>query len=123
MSIRYIAPQKLGTGDGSSWENAAGLFDLSSMIAQAGADGTVLLRADQGAYHTTGQISITSGGTSGHPGTVMGGDGPENPMRPEIIGTRDEVVTTTSAPGSEVFRLLDGANNLSFESLSFVNQG
>src|SRR5262249_14129879 len=87
------------------------------------ADGTVLLRADQGAYHTTGQISITNGGTTGHPVTVMGVDGAGNPMRAEITGTRDEVVTTTSAPGSEVFRLLDGASNLSFESLSFVNQG
>src|SRR5262245_7386934 len=123
MPIRYIAPQTLGTGDGSSWENAAGLSDLSNMIAQAGADGTVFLRADQGAYHTTGQISITNGGTTGHPVTVMGVDGAGNPMRAEITGTRDEVVTTTSAPGSEVFRLLDGASNLSFESLSFVNQG
>ena len=123
MSIRYIAPQKLGTGDGSSWENSAGLSNLSTMIAQAGADGTVLLRADQGAYHTSGQISITNGGTNGHPVTVMGVDGAGHPMRAEIIGTRDEVVTTTSAPGSEVFRLLEGANNLSFENLSFANQG
>ena len=93
------------------------------MIAKAGAGGTVLLRADQGAYHTTGEISITHGGVDGSPVKIMGVDGAGNPMNADIIGTRDEVVTTTSATGSEVFRLLDGANNLSFEHLSFVNQG
>jgi Ca2+-binding RTX toxin-like protein len=93
------------------------------MIASAGAGGTVLLRADQGAYHTTRQNSITHGGVDGSPVKIIGVDGAGNPMNAEIIGTRDEVVTTTSVTGSEVFRLLDGANNLSFEHLSFVNQG
>jgi Ca2+-binding RTX toxin-like protein len=119
----YISPTKCGIGDGSSWQNSAGLSDLSSMIAKAGPGGTVLLRADQGAYHTTGQISITDGGTEGSPVTVRGVDGAGNPMKAEIVGTRDEVVTATSTPGLEVFRLLDGADNLSFENLSFANQG
>src|SRR5262245_52709168 len=123
MSIRYISPTKAGRGDGSSWANAASLSDLSSMIARAGPGGTVLLRADHGAYHTTGQISITRGGTDGHPVTIMGVDGAGHPMKAEIIGTRAEVVTPTSAAGSEVFRLLGGADNLSFEYLNFVNQG
>jgi RTX calcium-binding nonapeptide repeat (4 copies) len=123
MSTLYISPTKAGSGDGSSWANAASLSDLSSMIAKAGPGGTVLLRADQGAYHTTGQISITRGGTDGNPVTIMGVDGAGNSMNAEIIGTRAEAVTPTSAAGSEVFRLLTGADNLSFEHLSFVNQG
>src|SRR5437879_13663012 len=117
MNTLYISPTGAGLKNGSDWANAGTLSQLPGFITKAGAGGSVLLRADQGAYHTTSSaISIDSGGTAGAPVTIKGVDGSGADMHAEFVGTRDVTVTATSAQGSQVFRLLSGANHLSFRS-------
>ena len=123
MAVRYISPTGSGLMDGSSPENAGTLSSLSKFIGQAGADGEVRLIADQGTYKPTGQISITTGGTDGHPVTIRGVDSAGNAMDADISGTRPENWSTGQSEGSELFRLLGGANNLHFQDMNISNVG
>lgn len=120
MATVYISPTGSGSGDGSSWANAAKITQLSTMIGKAGAGGEVLLRADQGAYNLTGSIGISKGGAEGAPVTIRGVDGSGASMAAQIVGTRD---VAAGIAGNEVFRLGAGASNLTFEDLQFNNVG
>lgn len=120
MSTTYISPTGSGSGDGSSWANAARISKLSAMIDKAGAGGTVLLRADQGAYNLSSYVPITAGGSSAAWVTIRGVDGAGADLDAQIVGTRN---LATGAGGNEVFRLLGGADNLLFENLQFNNIG
>ncbi|WP_114946231.1 hypothetical protein [Microvirga calopogonii] len=123
MATFYISPTGSGSRDGSSLANAGTLSSLSNFISKAGAGGQVLLRADQGAYNLSGQITIKSGGNAGAPVTVRGVDGNGNTKLAQINGTRATDWTTGKAVGSEVFRLLSGADHLKFEDMAFRNIG
>lgn len=123
MSTLYVSPTGAGTKDGSSLANAATINGLSTLIAKAGPGGSVLLIADQGVYQVSSQISITAGGTSGSPVTIRGIDSHGVSMDATIIGTRDANWTAGAQDGNEIFRLLTGANNLSFADLAFKNVG
>lgn len=123
MAVRYISPTGSGLMDGSSLENAGTLANLSKFITAAGPGGEVLLVADKGTYHPTGQISINTGGTVDAPVTIRGIDSMGNSMAADISGTRPEHWSTGQSEGSELFRLLGGANNLHFEDLSVHNVG
>jgi Ca2+-binding RTX toxin-like protein len=102
--------------------NAGTISNLSSLISKAGPGGQVLLRADQGAYNVSGQITIKSGG-AGAPVTIRGVDANGNTKLAQINGTRAADWTTGKAAGSEVFRLLSGADHLKFEDMAFSNIG
>jgi serralysin len=123
MAALYVSPTGSGLRNGSSIENAAPLSSLNSLIAAAGPGGEVLLIADQGAYQQSVQVSITNGGTAGAPVTIRGIDSAGNPMTAEIVGSRDPNWAQGKAEGSELFRLLAGANNLVFEDLTIRNVG
>ncbi|PZU92163.1 MAG: hypothetical protein DI527_10535 [Chelatococcus sp.] len=124
MATLYISPLGAGLRDGSSAANAGTLSDLPAFVAAAGADGKVLLIADQGAYRIGSEVlSIVNGGTAGHPVTIGGIDSDGNPARAEIIGRRADPYVANSSPADEVFRLLEGADNLVFTDLSFKNIG
>lgn len=124
MPTLYISPTGSGSGDGSSAANAATLEDLPRLIAAAGPGGQVLLLADQGAYTApTGALAIVAGGTASAPVTIRGVDSAGNAMAATITGTRREPFDPASPPGEEVFRLLDGADNLRFSDLAFQNIG
>lgn len=123
MATLYVSPTGAGLRDGSSIENAGTLSNLSKFIGQAGPGGQVLLLADQGAYQQSTQLSIYSGGTAGAPVTVRGIDSQGNPMAAEIAGNRSAGWTAGASEGSELFRLLTGADNLVFEDLSIKNVG
>jgi serralysin len=123
LSTLYISPTGAGRKDGSSPENAGTLGNLSSFIAKAGPGGEVLLLADQGAYRPTREIAITHGGTAGAPVTIRGVDSDGNPMAAEIVGTRARDWEPDLNTGRELFRLLSGANNLSFRDLSISHVG
>ncbi|MET0514931.1 MAG: calcium-binding protein [Nitrospiraceae bacterium] len=123
MATLYISPTGSGTRDGSSLANAGTISNLSSFIGKAGAGGQVLLRADQGAYNLSGQITIKSGGSTGAPVTIRGVDASGNTKLAQINGTRAVDWTTGKAAGSEVFRLLSGADHLKFEAMAFSNIG
>jgi hypothetical protein len=119
----YVTPKGAGHRDGSSWMNAGTLSAFGALLARAGPGGRILLRADTGAYETPTSIDVRGGGTPDRPITVMGVDASENPMKAVIVGTRATPYSPEGSPGSEVFRLLRGANFLRFKYLSFRNQG
>lgn len=121
MATLHITPTGSGTRDGSSAENAASIWAIDKMIDKAGAGGTVLLHADQGSYDLKYFLSITNGGAAGNPVTIKGVDAAGNAMNAEFTGTRAAEYSPTSAVGTEVFRLLDGADHLKFENMSFTN--
>lgn len=123
MPSLFISPTGSGTMDGSSWENAGKLGDLPAFIEEAGPGGLILLRADQGAYEVSGPILISAGGQTGLPVIIRGSDGAGNPMQAEISGSRTSPYDPAGSPGEEVFRLLEGANNLVFQHLGFTDIG
>jgi Ca2+-binding RTX toxin-like protein len=119
----YISPTGSGTKDGSSWANAGTISSLSSFIAKAGPNGEVLLRADHGGYKVTGQTTIRAGGETGAPVTIRGVDAIGNNMNAQFFGTRATDWTTGKSEGTEVFRLLAGADHLKFQNMAFENIG
>ena len=119
---RFIAPERRGTGSGKNWENAAVLDDLSRMIGEAGPGGRVLLRADAGAYAQR-SLNIYVGGAPGAPVRVMGVDAAGRPLAAEIVGARSAPYDPDGELGREGFRLMRGADDLTFSHLRFVNQG
>ncbi|MBB5765749.1 Ca2+-binding RTX toxin-like protein [Methylorubrum rhodesianum] len=123
MPTMYLSPTGSGNGSGADWGNAARLTDLNAMITAAGPGGTVLLRADQGAYAMNSSVDVTSGGAAGASVTVMGVDGAGNPMNAQIVGTRTAPYDVNGNKGLEVFRLLEGADHLSLQYMSFENIG
>jgi serralysin len=123
MATLYISPTGAGLRDGSSLANAGALADLNAFIAAAGPGGEVLLRADEGPYQQNIEIALTSGGAPDAEVTIRGIDGDGDPMPAEIIGTRAENWTPGQAEGTELFRLLSGADNLAFQDLTIRNFG
>ncbi|HEV8391773.1 MAG TPA: hypothetical protein VGQ35_18115, partial [Dongiaceae bacterium] len=123
MALLYISPTGSGKRDGSSAANAGTLSNLPGFIAAAGSGGEVRLLADQGAYHVTQQISIDDGGAAGAPVTIRGSNSSGQPMAATIVGTRASPWTPGLSEGSELFRLLAGANHLKFADLAVKNVG
>ncbi|HEV8391772.1 MAG TPA: cadherin domain-containing protein [Dongiaceae bacterium] len=123
MATLYVSPTGSGLRDGSSIQNAGTLGSLNKFIGAAGPGGEVLLVADQGTYQQNTPLSIYSGGTAGTPITIRGIDSNGNPMAAQIAGSRPANWTPGQSEGSDLFRLLTGANNLVFEDLSVRNFG
>jgi len=124
MPTLFISPTGSGSGDGSSAANAATLNDLPRLIAAAGPGGQVLLLADQGAYAApTEPLAIVAGGTAAAGVTIRGIDSAGNAMAAVIEGTRAVPFDPANPSGEEVFRLLDGADNLKFRDIAFENVG
>ena len=122
-SVRYISPN--GSGDGRSWQQAASLTDLDALIEQSAPGGEILIAGDLGEYNVTGQvISIDSGSTATVPIRIRGvaarSGGNERPL---IVGDRTPNWTPGQNNGTEVFRLLEGANHLHFSNINFKNIG
>lgn len=123
ISDRYITPS--GTGDGSSWQQAANITDLDTLIEQIAPGGEILIAGDLGEYNVAGQvISIDSGSDAAAPIQIRGAasqaGGNETPL---FVGDRAPNWTPGQANGTEVFRLLEGANHLHFRDLDFKNIG
>ena len=118
ISVLYISPTGSGRRDGSSPANAGTLSNLDSFIAKAGAGGEIRLLADQGTYKVWNEIPISHGGV-----TVRGVDSQGNAMAAQIAGTRAENWVPGLNEGKELFRLLSGADNLSFQDLDIRNVG
>jgi hypothetical protein len=97
---------------------------LDSAIQKAGPGGSVLMLADKGNYNISGSISIQHGGTDAAPVKIMGVNSAGQPMDIQIYGTRNPTYTKgMAAVGNEVFKLVNGANNLTFEGMDFHNVG
>ena len=121
--VIHITPNGDGRRDGSDWNNAAILAQLTTLLAHAEPNARVEIKADLGAYDVARPIAIRNGGSPGRPVVVTGVDGAGRPAPARIVGTRSSPYSPKAAPGSDVFRLLGGANHLRFENLAFVNQG
>ena len=121
MATIYVSPLGSGNGSGSSAANAKPFSALDGAIKAAGAGGTVMLLADQGNYISSGLISLTAGGAAGAPVTLKGVDSSGNAMDIQIHGNRPAYSAATADVGPSVIRLLDGANNLTFEGFDFHN--
>jgi serralysin len=123
MSDYYISPNGAGDRTGSNWFNAATINKLGGLVEKAGANDQILVRADQGSYHVTSQIVIDAGGAVGKPVVIRGVDGSGNAEQATIIGNRPAKYDGDSRAGNELFKLLDGADNLKFADLLVKDTG
>lgn len=123
MTIFYISPTGSGSHNGSSAKNAGTIYDLPRFIAAAGPGDEVRLLADQGAYKVSRQIKIAAGGAAGAPITVRGVNSRGEPMKASLVGTRAADWQPGREGGTELFRMLSGANHLNFSDLAAKNFG
>jgi Ca2+-binding RTX toxin-like protein len=121
LATIYVSPLGGGTGSGSSASNAIAFNSLNQAVKLAGAGGTVLLLADKGAYKTSSTVSLSYGGSDSAPVTLKGVDSSGAAMDIQIFGNRAAYTPGMSQVGNDVFRLLDGANNLKFDGFDFHN--
>ena len=121
MSVVYISPRGLSGNSGKTASSALPITSLDKAIQLAGPGGTVLLLSDKGSYYVSDNITISHGGTASAPVTIMGVDSAGHPSNIQINGTRPAVYSPTNPPGNETFKLLDGADNLIFDHMSFAN--
>ncbi|MFK8185221.1 MAG: malectin domain-containing carbohydrate-binding protein [Phormidesmis sp.] len=122
-SVRYISPN--GGGDGSSWQQAASITNLDRLIEQSAPGDEIWIAGDLGTYDVSRQIiNIDSGSDSSAPiyirGVASQQGGNDTPL---FVGDRAENWAPGQTNGSEVFRLLNGANHLHFSGLNFKNIG
>ncbi|WP_238247267.1 hypothetical protein, partial [Methylobacterium iners] len=122
MATMHISPTGSGDRSGSSWQNAATLSSLDAMVQKAGSGGTVLLRADAGAYDiSTRSINISHGGTEGRPVTIRGVDSAGRDMDAQFVGNRALDATAATQTGGQAFVLDRGAHDLTFLNLNIQN--
>jgi hypothetical protein len=118
----HIAANGQAGASGSSRKTAGALSDLPRFVRLANPGDEILIRA--GAYETRSPIVIDAGGSSDAP-VLIRGIAPDGSDRkaPRFMGTRTAPYDPNGKPGTEVFKLAAGADNLTFENLEFVNQG
>ncbi|GGE75191.1 right-handed parallel beta-helix repeat-containing protein [Sphingomonas prati] len=124
VQARYIAPS--GTGDGSSWANAAPITALNDLIGQLTVTGgEVRVRADAGSYTLPGsQIVLNKGGTLGKPVIIRGSDVLGQAIAAEMLGNRQSPRWQPGgATGAEQIWFNAGASNLIFRDFRFRNAG
>lgn len=146
-TVRYITPH--GTGDGSSWEQAASIVKLDNLVEAADPGDEVWIAGDLGEYDVAGKrVTFSEGGSAELPiyirgvasGLAVGADGlasdglDSNDLEadglggsghdvPLFVGDRAEDWSPGKSNGGELFRLLDGADHLHFSNLNFKNIG
>lgn len=130
---RYIAPTVQGTGDGTSWANAAALADINTMIGQAGANGTVAIASHLGDYSQTTTIPLSAAGAPGYFVTITGMNGSGNPSEAKIVGNRTAWASPASEPavpldtsgygGNTLFSAVAGVGHLAFKNLRIERVG
>lgn len=117
-TVRYVTPTGGGARDGSSWESAATLADLPRLVAASAPGDEVWLHGGQGAYALAEPIVLRDGGKEDTPVVVRGVEG-----APLLQGERASPFQAGGDEGEEVFRLLAGADHLSFSNLHFRDIG
>ncbi|MEL6556084.1 MAG: malectin domain-containing carbohydrate-binding protein [Cyanobacteria bacterium J06621_11] len=122
-TVYYISPN--GTGDGSSWDQAARINDLDGLIEMASPGDEIWIAGDLGTYDLAGQVLVIDSGSTKAgdiyiKGVASVAGGNDTPL---LVGSRAEDWAPGKANGEDVFRLLDGANHLHFSNLDFKNVG
>lgn len=116
----FLAPRRLGSGDGSSRANAAPLARLDEIVAGAEPGTVIELLSDQGPYEVSKPISMSNGGTEAASIVIRGPLGSDPPV---LRGNRKDPYSPSGEPGPVVFRLAAGADHLVFANLRFENAG
>ncbi len=119
MADYYISPTGSGSKSGAGIENACTLSQLDKILANALPGDRILVIADKGDYNITKSISLTHGGTENGAITIKGISSSGADMAATFVSNRAETYSLHSVQGQEVFRLLDGANHLTFENMNF----
>jgi hypothetical protein len=123
--VAYVVPD--GSGDGSSWDQAAHIRQINDLIDRVGPGGRVVLSADHGPYKGLEHISLSVGGRPDAPVTIAGADAAGRVKRAEFIGLRQAWTVPTDAGGavdasrfggSTLFRISDNASHLRFADIS-----
>ena len=122
-TVLHVAPQAAGSGDGSSWSDAAALTDVPRLMSRVHDGGEIWLRADTGPFPVTGRIELGSGGVAGAPVVVRGVDGDGRPATATFQGDRTTPYDADGEPGKTVFELGTGASHLTFQDLAFTDVG
>jgi hypothetical protein len=121
--VRYIAPSPAGRADGSDWANAATLNDLPDMVAELTQGGEILLRADVGPYAVPEPITLGDR-QSDAPLVIRGVDPSGGDATPLLVGERAAPYSPETADTGRPILVLDaGADQLTFDNLSFQNVG
>ena len=123
FEILHVVPNGAGAKDASSWDDAASLRQLPTLVAEAAPGTQVWLHAGLGSYHVTRPIGLRAGGTASQPVTIRGVDALGVAARATITGNRTAPYDPNGNRGSEVFRLLAGADHLAFQDIDFRNVG
>jgi hypothetical protein len=118
-----ISPAGSAQGRGDSWATAATLDALPGLLPRAVPGTQFLLRADVGAYRLHTPLVLTHGGTATAGIVIRGVDVTGAPRPAELVGDRTEPYDPRGEPGQEAFRLLKGADHLTFSDLAFRNIG
>jgi len=122
-TVRFVSPQ--GTGDGNSWERAAKLTDLDALIEQSNPGDEIWIAGDLGEYDLGSDVVVIDSGGSAEGDIIIKGvasqaGGNDTPV---ILSDRTENWTPGGKNGSDIFRMLNGANYLHFSNLDFKNIG
>ncbi len=120
--VRHITAA--GGGSGASFEDAAGLPSLPTLIASSAPGDEVWIHAGPEDYVANGELVISAGGEPGLPVVVRGvGKDWHDAGRPRIVGTRANPWAPDGEVGGVVFRLNAGADHLRFVNIGFADQG
>jgi hypothetical protein len=119
----FVAPG--ADGDGSSWDSAASIGNLSALIKAVGPGGTVFILAAE--YDVPREIEINQGGSAGNPVTITGVNRSLAPKKATIVGTRKRwsggTTNASSFGGNTAFSFGGRASNLLFTNLDFRHVG
>ena len=119
LEIRYVAPSAAGSGDGSSWGDAAGLADVPALVEELTGGGEIWLRADTGPFDVADRLMLDAGGADGAPVVIRGVDEQGDPTPAVLHGTRTTPYAADGESGGDVFTLRGGADHLQFSDLAF----
>lgn len=131
---RYIKPVASGTGDGTSWANAAALASVLTMAAAVAASGGEVILGPGNYTAASSNLTSTAAGA-----TIKGGNGVDNAQalpgaEPVIVGDRDAwtkpgtrtLTDTRTVAGGGTFTsvgtvngFLVNANNITIKAIRF----
>lgn len=119
MPIVWIAPTKIGAGNGSSPADATTLDKLNDMIKAAGPAGEVRLRPDMGEYVVTSTVSVSAGGAEGAQTQIRAMTPAGRQARAIIRSDRTDPWDNPAGAkhGTSLLRLNTGADYLTFKGL------
>eukprot|EP01130_Rhizamoeba_saxonica_P000834 TRINITY_DN10739_c0_g1_i1.p1 TRINITY_DN10739_c0_g1~~TRINITY_DN10739_c0_g1_i1.p1 ORF type:complete len:489 (+),score=104.32 TRINITY_DN10739_c0_g1_i1:257-1723(+) len=115
----YIAPQSVGTGDGTSISDAATLSNLGSLLAKN--PETIVILSDLGNYTVTSSIEVTK--KSNIMTHIVGQNSNGERIPAIIVGSRANPWSSGLSNGATVFNLRTGTGNFIADNLKFYNIG